>query len=84
MKRRSPGKRLRKETVFLRIKKNAKQLVIVFSKGTAVPLLSPPPHPPVREFFYRVLHRYYSDNVFSRILGVTLKRKFDNLLWKIV
>ena len=49
MKRRSPGKRSRKETVFLRIKKNAKQLV--FFKGTVVPLLSPPPPPPVKEIF---------------------------------
>ena len=51
MKRRSPGKRSRKETVFLRIKKNAKQLVSVFLKVLCmVPLLSPPPPPPVRSY----------------------------------
>ena len=70
----------RKKTVFPRTKKNEKQLVSVFFKGTVVPLLSPPPPtPPLREIFLKSITQI-SDNVLSGILGVTLTRKFDNLL----
>ena len=53
MKKRSPAKRSRKETVFLRIKKNAKQLVSVFLKVLCGTSIKPPTSPARKGNFSR-------------------------------